>query len=605
MPDDDKIWFFQKAGVLVGPCSDEEMLDFAAGGSITADTPVRHGSSGRWLKASDIEGLLGSGTDRAVSTRESGVIRFLCPRCGQKYAFNDLFEGERKARCKKCGAEFTVEAPPKTESGGLSGPGPEEGSTGPVVCPHCWHGFSQKDVLYISVHPSLIGDPVVGDQEQKRFLPAVFNARGLPLDAGGMECADMACPRCHLRIPPTVLDIPSVYYSIAGRSGSGKSYLLTAMTHALKEKLPSGFHMSFYDADPLMNDVLTQNESLLFKGQNKDVVVNIQKTQQIGDDFSNQVRINGLNIDLPKPFVFCMHPMPSHERASDSSLHRNVVFYDNAGEHFDPGLDRVNNPATKHLIKSSGIISLFDPAADAAMKRICDPADPQTLNASKIKSQDAFISELISRIRRHMNLRASKKSSIPFVMAVTKYDMWEKAFDRNIREIHASDVRHGFDMGAVLDISFSLRSLMMKIAPGAVNTAEAFFETVLYVPVSVFGSLAEMLPTAVSTEDSPGIRLSRMSPVWADIPMMTLLALNGFIPMKKEPAAPPGGKTPPPPPDCRVTGGVISFAHPSLGQVRLPSVYLGAVIHIDGEPYKLPAETAPGARKKDGDSFWD
>ena len=67
-----------------------------------------------------------------------------------------------------------------------------------VTCPHCWEVFETHLILWISTHPSLVGDPRIREA-QKRFLPTRFNAEGLALDEMNSPCHRLACPKCHLK----------------------------------------------------------------------------------------------------------------------------------------------------------------------------------------------------------------------------------------------------------------------------------------------------------------------------------------------------------------------------------------------------------------------
>ena len=95
---------------------------------------------------------------------------------------------------------------------------------GEIVCPHCWGLCSLETILFISSHPELVGDPLLGGDAATRFLPKYFTAKGTAFDERGMECSDMACPHCHLKIPNAVIDLPSSFFSIVGAPASGKSY---------------------------------------------------------------------------------------------------------------------------------------------------------------------------------------------------------------------------------------------------------------------------------------------------------------------------------------------------------------------------------------------
>ena len=127
-----------------------------------------------------------------------------------------------------------------------------------IVCPHCWHRFDVDEFLFIARHQSLIGDPVLGADAALRFLPSRFTPEGNAVDAAGMSCPDMACPRCHLRIPQAASEMPPLFLSIVGATASGKSYFLTSMTWELRNTLASNFAISFTDTDAVNNQILNR-----------------------------------------------------------------------------------------------------------------------------------------------------------------------------------------------------------------------------------------------------------------------------------------------------------------------------------------------------------
>src|SRR4051812_37223964 len=102
-----------------------------------------------------------------------------------------------------------------------------------VVCPHCWHRFYPDKALYVSRHAELIGDPVAGDFEQRRFArhEIKFGRSGEALDPKGWIMTERACPRCHLQVPRDLLRRPPLFVSVVGAPRSGKSHFLTAMVH--------------------------------------------------------------------------------------------------------------------------------------------------------------------------------------------------------------------------------------------------------------------------------------------------------------------------------------------------------------------------------------
>ena len=601
-------WYYKKNGVSVGPFNEDDLLLLIRQGRVNGNSILRDSSEFVWKTASDFPELAPYFLETEEDSSEVAAeilsvgntdFKFSCPVCHQNYTGAiALYEGQ-KIICRHCSAEIRIPT-------GITSPEavpeilPEEIPEGEILCPHCWKTFPRQYIMYISTHPSLIGDPVCGEHEQTRFFPVVFNSIGQPLDSEGMVCTDMACPHCHLRLPASIVDLNSLYFSIVGAPASGKSYFLTAFTHILRKILPESFGCSFMDIDPQMNSMLNSYEEMLFMSVSRDRFVALPKTQQIGEGFSNQIFMNGMAVDLPKPFIFEMKPLFS----SGKEKHLNVIFYDNAGEHFQPGSDVVMNPATQHLSHSNGIIFTFDPTADASMRRECDRNDPQVAEALKITDQNVLLCEMISRLRRHANLRTDERYPVPCVVCVAKHDVWSSLLDRNLRELNPvrtnPDTLEGtLDTDLILDVSFGVRELLLKANPAIVNTAESFFEHVVYIPVSNFGTLATK-----NANGAIGIIPENIYPLWTEVPFLYLLCKLDLI-QKTKPSA---SFRVQPMPGCRIVDNMLVFEHPETHhRVILPLEYCGACLTIAGKRYRLPEnEQEKFVKRKNGnDSFWD
>ena len=602
-------WYYKKNGVSVGPFSEEDLHQLIEQGRVTGNSILRDSTAFVWKTAADFPELAHyfmkpeeENTPLLMAeilSVDNTDFKFSCPVCHQNYTGSiALYEG-KKIVCRQCSSELTIptqitspEAVPEIL--------PEEIPEGEILCPHCWKTFPRQYIMYISSHPSLVGDPVCGEHEQTRFFPVVFNSIGQPLDSEGMVCTDMACPHCHLRLPASIVDLNSLYFSIVGAPASGKSYFLTAFTHILRKVLPEYFGNSFLDIDPQMNSMLNSYEKMLFMAVAQDHFVALPKTQQIGEGFSNQIFMNGMAMDLPKPFIFELKPIFSTEKEK----HLNVIFYDNAGEHFQPGSDIVMNPATQHLSHSNGIIFTFDPTADASMRRECNRNDPQVAEALKITDQNVLLCEMISRLRRHANLRTDERYPVPCVVCVAKHEVWSSLLDQDLRKLNPihlepDALEASLDVGLILDVSFAVRELLLKANPAIVNTAESFFEHVVYVPVSNFGTLA-----IKNANGAIGIIPENIDPLWAEIPFLYLLCKLGLIQQTK---SAPQQQTPLMP-GCRIVDKMLVFEHPELHhRVLLPLEYCGACLTIAGKRYRLPEnETKKFITRKNGkDSFWD
>ena len=571
-------------GIQVGPFTPDQVRKMLAGGKISPETLVRYpddAGAKHCMKASEfvVSEVFSAGSAEPLTAEllsvEPDALRVACPVCGQHYRVEDDRSGAKYYKCLECEKDFLL--PPRPGAGLPDGGEDTEVPDGDLLCPHCWKSFDPDYVLYISVHPDLFGDPVLGKYVQKRFVPTVFNQSGQPLDEKGLPATEMACPRCHLRIPAGLLDTPALYFSIAGAISSGKSHLLTCMTHQLRKTLPEYFGAAFFDADPRLNETLNSYERELFMSLSPEKVTSLPATQISGDGISNRVRLNDTEIELPQPFVF-------EFRSRDGVDDLNMVFYDNSGEMFVPGRDEWGNQATFHLSHSDGIIFLFDPTSDAAMRlSVCDKRDPQISSNPRVVDQTLLFNEMINRIRRHANMLSSDTCKIPLAVAVVKYDTWRESFDRTPAGLPLAAPESGgkgenwiLDLDAILDVSFALRELLLKYVPGLVNAAESFFDSVTFVPVSNFGTIAEQNDDGVI-----GIVPEKLKPVWVEVPFLTLLAQNnGLIPTREGTEGEELGT---------VVNNQVVFTHPVSGKpVRLPGNYAGAGLKIGGKLYRLP-----------------
>lgn len=588
------MWFAYINGVVSGPFSDEELLSLATSGSVTPETRVCQ-EDGNWWPAKAIEGLFNQAAATAAPPSSppppppppvapTPVPSAVVPI---RTFTSEADEGSHESKFKKEDTFFALSIP-----------------EGPISCPHCWLKFGVENLNYIASHPALSGDPVLGEDAQLRFLPTVFNSAGVPSDAKGMLCTEMACPRCHLRIPASIVDHPSLYFSIVGAPGSGKSYFLASMVNTVKRSLAFNFDINFADSDPSINFIVNKYEQVLFLSAAPEKLATLPKTQQIGKDFSSRVLMNGIQMDLPKPFVFLTEPTVSFERKDGlrESVSSNIVLYDNAGEHFQPGSDVVGNPATQHLAHSDGIIFVMDPTEDVQLRRRCDEKDPQISERIKITDQSILLTEMILRIRKNLAMKPGEKCHKPLIVVVGKFDLWETLIPSGVRENHpvrkdSQTMSRQLDLATIANVSFSVRSLLLKYAPEIVTRAEAFFSHVIFVPVSNFGTHARK-----NEQGAVGIQPDLIKPIWVDVPLLLLLERLQFIPGIQPPLT--AGT---PIDQYEFKGDSLVFSVPDVGRFQVPAFYAGMDVPIKNRLYRLPEQPKAATKKAQSGigSFWE
>jgi hypothetical protein len=468
-----------------------------------------------------------------MSVAESGIHQKLCAKCGTDVTHQKRFrDAQGNYYCSQCAAPAPA---PASAGTAIYHPPSEEIArqlrlVPKVTCPHCWNQFPPDQILWVSQHSELIGDSVLGPEKPRRFLPTRFTLSGQALDSKGMACQALACPRCHLFIPRSVLDIEPLFISIIGGPKTGKSYFLASLTWELRRVLGSQFGLSFSDADTVSNQVLNEYEATLFLPEDPDRLVAIRKTELEGELY-DQVSLGGHLMVLPRPFLFNLRPLPTHPHAAQrEACSRVLCMYDNAGEHFQPGMDRTGSPVTQHLARSRALIFLFDPTQDPRFREQCRGLsnDPQLGQSRTTQRQETLLVEAALRVRRFTNLPPNAKHNRPLIVVVPKSDVWgqlvgEDVISEPIRPNAVTGGLSAVDTARIERVSSLLRALLLRSTPEVVAAAEDFCEHVIYIPISALGKSPE--ESAIG-EGKSGlfVRPGDIAPRWAAVPILYMLS---------------------------------------------------------------------------------
>jgi len=348
---------------------------------------------------------------------------------------------------------------------------------GEFTCPICWFKFDRGDAMNIAVHNSLRGDPMLGDEAMQRYHATRFNDRGQALDAMGLATSDLACPHCRRKLPPGFLDLPHHIFSIIGAPSSGKSYYLSVLVKMLQSSLFQNFGITFRDADPSENVILTQMKTQLFSSSSPEDAF-LAKTDLEGALYESLPR-QGRKVRLPKPFIFKL----SHPATPDNGF--SVVFYDNAGEHFEPTRNSADSPGAQHIAVASGIFFLFDPLHNPEFRaQMNGVTDPQ-IKKFRTDQQDVILAETEVRIKSLLGLDSRQRVSTPLAVMVGKCDTWVSLLgDRELLPAVKDGVVSLENIKANSD---RVRDLMVRTCPSIVANAEAISSNVCYFAISPLG----------------------------------------------------------------------------------------------------------------------
>ncbi len=401
-----------------------------------------------------------------------------------------------------------------------------------VTCPHCWERFPPEQILWISEHIDLIGDALLGPEQQQRFLPSRFTVEGDAIDARGLACRSLACPKCHLPIPRSMMEMEPLFLSILGAPASGKSYFLTAMTWQLRNLLPLEFAIGFTDADPASNRVLNECEESLFLNARESQVLplgNLIRKTELQGELYDAVAYGQQVVTYPRPFLFTMQPRSNHvSHLKAAELARVLCLYDNAGEHFQPGQDTTSSPVTRHLAQSRAVLFLFDPTQDKRFRAACrgKAIGAEGGRDNRLSRQETLLTEAAARVRKFSGLSHLARYERPLVVVLSKFDEWSHLFgpkDDAEPWRKRGDVC-GIDVDQIESRSQRLRQILQQYCPETVAAAESFAQNVTYIAVSSLGDQMEIDPAT----KLPGVRPSNIKPYWVTVPL--LYALSKVLP---------------------------------------------------------------------------
>lgn len=349
---------------------------------------------------------------------------------------------------------------------------------GELTCPTCWLHFDHSDAMNIATHASLRGDSKLGQDDMQRFVPLRFNDAGIALDAMSIPSPNLACPHCHRKLPTGFLEDEHHIFSIVGAPSSGKSYYLAILVRELQDALFKNFNIAFRDADPTQNRLLNDMKNRLASGGSPQDVA-LPKTALEGGMYEKLPRY-GQMVALPKPFVYRLTPCSDRD-ANEVS----IIFYDNAGEHFQPGRNSADSPGAQHVASASAIFFLFDPLNSNAFRNFLNGNSDPGANLEQ-DQQDVILAETETRMKDLLGLGKGGRAATPLAFMVGKGDALEHLLPPDEMEPIVVDGK--VDAEAVDRNSEKVRSMLTSHHSAVVANAESISSNVRYFLVSAFGA---------------------------------------------------------------------------------------------------------------------
>jgi hypothetical protein len=294
-----------------------------------------------------------------------------------------------------------------------------------------------------------------------------------------------------------------------GDQSAGKSYFLSVLTKVLPVTLYREFGIVFQDSDPTGNAPVNDMRKTIFGAQSPSQA-KLAKTVFEGAMYERLPR-QGRMVALPRPFVFTL---AAGEKTRERCA---LIFYDNAGEHFQPGVNIVEQPGAQHVASAAGIMYLFDPFNSPEFRGVLrDSRDPQ-LEKPVADQQDIILAEMRARIQMIRNLRSDETIQTPIAFIAGKSDVWLHLLNGTPLR---NPVRDGkLDPVTVEENSGAIRALLYRLCPAVVANAEALSSNVVFFAASSFGHTPLKVGPGEYVPDP-----AKLQPSFVEIPLLWILS---------------------------------------------------------------------------------
>jgi len=416
------------------------------------------------------------------------------------------------------------------------------GIDGDITCPFCWRSFNLEDLKFIAQHNDLDGDLVLGYGFKKRFIPNRFTPDGNAIDIGGVVCEKRACPICHNHLVNSYFEFEPMFLSLVGAPNSGKSVFLPCMLKYLKERLRADFSIGFVDADGEQNSWISAYENNIFN-----LGILPEKTSlSVGASSYHEVKINGMNVLLTNPAIFALRDERAQRDFFTKEINKILVMHDNAGEHYLPGQDSAETPGTRHLKHSEAIMFVFDPTANSGFGKTFSSDDNFTANMAGWQPQAQIFTNAMQTIKRHNKNNTQSKYKRPVIVMISKADALGDIFSdvMHKRPFFTRNYINVLDIRLLLETSYMIREMLCINSQEVVNTIETEADDVIYIPISSIGqtpffetikatenynSTDETTHQKISEKRIKKVDISKLSPLWVDVPLLYVLYKGGYL----------------------------------------------------------------------------
>lgn len=390
-----------------------------------------------------------------------------------------------------------------------------------VACPYCYTQFNINQVAFICSG----SDPAGGTNKCQKgpdgrrlhhfgdSIPqmpvltrpdgsAALGSRQLTCDHCRARTSFRACPECHMQLP-SAMDAESELYAMVGVRRSGKTVMLMALDHELRNSVAQRFSAA----------ISTPNVQESLAGDLRRMWTEMTGPQQI---LPGQTANRGSVKQVP-----AVYSWQSNAESRKGSHARIFSFFDNAGEVLT---DLRNALDQKYLSVAGGVILILDPFAfPEGLKH----APPNQVDEYRRDNQapEQVLSTLNDVLRFAHHVKDRKKIPVPIAVVISKIDHFFPQIPENHPLRRPSSADPYFDEGESLSVHDHVASLIADWGGhNVLNFLQANFETYRLFGASALGAVPDYDSGTVGAQGALPFRVAE--------PLLWLLAHDGFLPRR-------------------------------------------------------------------------
>ncbi|QSS99707.1 hypothetical protein IMZ31_16830 [Pontibacillus sp. ALD_SL1] len=390
------------------------------------------------------------------------------------------------------------------------------------ICPYCFTKHKIHEVKFrCSNENHREQDEVYGDYwgyhtapiEQK-VLPTPEKSGmamikpTMPSSTNCMECDTnpstriRICPTCHSALPSSIADYEDYIFAVIGGKETGKSHYIAMLIERINNEIGNTYNCFL---QPENDETIRRYKESFYNPLFRE-----KRTLNVTDSANS-------NEDVKRPLLYTL----SIDGGVRGKKVITLAFFDTAGEDLHNETNMLKH--NRYISNSAGVICLLDPTQ---LESVREEIQENKLNVTLPQDNpNGDVNDILSRttnmIRNMLNIKVSKKISIPMALSFSKIDAIQPLLDPSsqLNQKGQHTETNGFDLVDFENVNREMEGLVQEWTKGNIpNLLKHNYKEFAYFGLSALGH---------DPRNGPGF--SELNPYRVEDPFLWLLYKNQII----------------------------------------------------------------------------